>query len=95
MQPRDYTADALITQEPSLALTVFSADCGILLLYDPVHQAAGALHAGWRGCAGGIVEKTVRAMESHFGTNPAELLAAVGPCIGRAALKPMGTFPPP
>ena len=93
MQPRDYTADALITQEPSLALTVFSADCGILLLYDPVHQAAGALHAGWRGCAGGIVEKTVRAMESHFGTNPAELLAAVGPCIGPCCFETDGDVP--
>ena len=54
--PRDYTADALITNEPNLPLVVFSADCGILLLYDPIQKAIGAIHAGWRGCAGGIVE---------------------------------------
>ena len=79
---RDYTADALITNEPGLALVVFSADCGILLLHDPVHHAIGAIHAGWRGCAAGIVEKTVQAMTQAFGTQPKDLLAAVGPCIG-------------
>ena len=79
---RDYTADALITNEPDLPLVVFSADCGIILLYDPVHRAAGAIHAGWRGCAAGIVEKTVRAMQEAFSTDPAQLLAAIGPCIG-------------
>lgn len=46
---RDYTADALITRETDLPLVVFSADCGIMLLYDPVHHAAGAVHAGWAG----------------------------------------------
>lgn len=78
---RDYTADALITNIPDLPLVVFSADCGILLLHDPVHGAAGAIHAGWRGCAGGIVEKTVQAMGAAFGSRPGDLLAAVGPCI--------------
>ena len=80
--PRDYEADALITQEPDLPLAVFSADCGIILLHDAVHHAAGAIHAGWRGCAAGILEKTVLAMHSHFGTEPGDLAAAIGPCIG-------------
>jgi len=79
---RDYTADALITNEPELPLFVFSADCGIILLYDPDHNAAGAIHAGWRGCAAGIVEKAIRAMQDAFSSDPARLLAAVGPCIG-------------
>lgn len=78
---RDYTADALITDEPDLPLTVFSADCGIILLFDPVHRAIGAVHAGWRGCAGGILEKTVRAMTEAFGSRPADILAALGPCM--------------
>ena len=83
LRPRDYTdVDALITNVPGLPLTVFSADCGILLLHDPVHHAIGAIHAGWRGCAAGIVEKTVQAMTQAFGTQPKDLLAAVGPCIG-------------
>ncbi|MBE6996073.1 MAG: peptidoglycan editing factor PgeF [Ruminococcaceae bacterium] len=85
--PRDYTADALITNEPNLPLVVFSADCGILLLYDPVQRAIGAVHAGWRGCAAGIVEKTVREMECAFSSRPEDLLAAIGPCIGQCCFE--------
>ena len=84
---RDYTADALITNEKKLPLVVFSADCGIILLYDPVHQAAGAVHAGWRGCAAGILEKTVQAMTAAFGSRPADLTAAIGPCIGQCCFE--------
>ena len=46
LSPRDYAADALITRDANLPLVVFSADCGILLLYDPIHRAVGAIHAG-------------------------------------------------
>ena len=87
LRQRDYAADALITNEPELPLTVFSADCGIILLYDPVRRAIGAVHAGWRGCAGGILEKTVRAMTQSYGTDPADLLAALGPCIGKCCFE--------
>ena len=90
---RDYTADALITDEKDLPLAVFSADCGIILLYDPVHPAIGAIHAGWRGRAGGIVEKTVREMERAYGSRPADLRAAVGPCIGRCCFETDGDVP--
>ena len=79
---RGYTADALITNEPNLPLAVFSADCGILLLHDPVTGAVGGVHAGWRGCAGGIVEKAVTAMGAEYGAKPENILAAIGPCIG-------------
>ena len=85
---RDYQEiDALITDERGLALTVFSADCGIIRLYDPSHHAVGALHAGWRGCANGMPEKTVAAMQSAFGTDPAQLFAAIGPCIGQCCFE--------
>ena len=84
---RDYTADALITNEKNLPLFVFSADCGILLLHDPVTGAVGGVHAGWRGCAGGILEKTVQAMTQSYGTDPADLLAALGPCIGKCCFE--------
>ena len=90
---RDYTADALITNVKNLPLTVFSADCGIILLYDAAHEAIGAVHAGWRGCAAGIVEKTVQAMTETYDSNPAELLAAVGPCIGQCCFETDGDVP--
>ena len=93
LSPRDYRADALITDCPGLPLVVFSADCGILLLHDPVRGAVGALHAGWRGCAGGIVEKTVEAMGSAFGSHPEDIRAAIGPCIGKCCFETDGDVP--
>ena len=72
----------LITNEPGVALTVFSADCTPILLYDPVKKAVGAVHAGWRGTAKGIAARCVEAMGREFGTEPADLRAAIGPCIG-------------
>lgn len=86
-RPRDYTADALVTAEAGLSLVVFSADCGMILLYDPVQKCVGAIHSGWRSCAGGIVEKTVRAMETHFGSRPQNIVAAIGPCIGQCCFE--------
>ena len=90
---RDYTADALITNQPDLPLVVFSADCGIILLYDPVQRAVGAVHAGWRGCAAGILEKTVAAMTAEYGTKPENMLAAIGPCIGQCCFETDGDVP--
>ena len=90
---RDYTADALVTNEPGLALFVFSADCGTVLLHDPDSGAVGALHAGWRGCAGGIAEKTVRELERLYGARPDRLRAALGPCIGPCCFETDGDVP--
>ena len=59
---RDYSADALVTNEPGLSLMVFSADCGIFLLHDPVTGSIGAVHAGWRGTALDLPAKTVAEM---------------------------------
>ena len=80
---RDYTSvDAMVTDTPGIPLVVFSADCGIILLHDPVHGAVGAAHAGWRGAACGIAYKTVRRMQELFGTDPGDLRAAIGAAIG-------------
>ena len=85
---RDYTsADALICHVPDIALTVFSADCGIILLYDPVRKAIGAVHAGWRGVAMGLVRKTALEMQRHFGTDPHDLHCAIGPAIGQCCFE--------
>ena len=84
---RDYTADGLVTGEPELPLTVFSADCGVILLYDPVRRAIGAVHAGWRGTAAGIAAKAVAAMTDAFGCRPEDIRAAIGPCIGKCCFE--------
>ena len=74
--------DALITNEPGVALVVFTADCTPILLHDPVTGAVGAAHAGWRGTALGIAAKTVEAMVREFGCDPKNIRAAIGPNIG-------------
>ena len=75
--------DALVTNTPGIALTVFTADCTPLLLHDPVTGAVGAAHAGWRGTASAIGAKTVEAMCREFGCKPENIRAAIGPNIGQ------------
>ena len=74
--------DALITCQPNVGLVIFTADCTPVLLHDPVTGAVGAAHAGWRGTALGIAEKTVSAMVQAFGCKPENIRAAIGPNIG-------------
>ena len=80
--PADYTADALVTNESGLNLMVFSADCIILLLHDPVTRSIGAVHAGWRGTALDLPAKAVREMGRLFGAEPASIRVAIGAGIG-------------
>ena len=80
--PVDYTADALVTGEPGLSLMVFSADCIILLLHDPVTRSVGAVHAGWRGTALDLPAKTVGEMGRLFGARPEDIRVAIGAGIG-------------
>lgn len=79
--------DALITNCPNVALTVFSADCTPILFYDPVAQAIGAAHAGWRGTAAGIAAKTVRSMVTAYGSQPENIRVAIGPCISQCCFE--------
>ncbi len=74
--------DALITAQPGLLLTIRTADCIPILIADPVRRAVAAIHAGWRGTVAGIAGKTVQKMTSFFKSDPADLIAAIGPGIG-------------
>ena len=78
----DYVADGIYTNEPGVALVCFSADCTPILLYDPVKKAVAAVHSGWRGTAMGIVRRAVETLSREFGSEPADIRAAIGPCIG-------------
>ncbi len=85
---RDYPeCDALITNDPGTALMIFTADCTPILFYDPVTGAVGAAHAGWRGTAAGIAEKTVKAMEAAFGCKGENLRCAIGPNIAQCCFQ--------
>lgn len=83
----DYEADGLITDVPGTALLVYSADCGTILLEDPVTGAVGACHAGWRGTALGIAGKTAEEMCRAFGCDVKNIRAALGPCIDRCCFE--------
>lgn len=74
--------DALITDDPGVVLAITLADCVPVFLYDPTVPAVGLAHAGWQGTLGHIASKTARAMQAAFGSDPADLLAAIGPSIG-------------
>ncbi len=74
-------ADAVVTAEPGLICGALSADCAPVLLVDPEARVAAAVHAGWRGALGGVVEATLAAMD-ELGARRRQVLAAVGPCIG-------------
>lgn len=74
--------DALITDLPSIAIGVRTADCIPVLLYDPMNRVAGAVHSGWKGTVERITEKTVAEMVLRYRSNPADIRAAVGPGIG-------------
>jgi len=75
------TGDALVTNVPNISLGVSTADCVPLLLYDPSHHIAGAVHIGWRGAVSGIIRNTIKILERTFGVSPQDLLIAIGPAI--------------
>ncbi len=76
-----YKSDGLITDEPGIALVIFSEDCLPILLFDPVRRVAAAVHAGWRGTALGIAARGAERMIRQFGCRPEDILAAIGPGI--------------
>jgi YfiH family protein len=81
-EERDYTdIDGLITDERGLALACFYADCVPLFFVDPVRKAIGLSHSGWRGTVGRIGRETIQKMQEEYGSNPADIIAAIGPSI--------------
>ena len=79
---RDYTdVDGLVTNVPGICLVTSYADCVPLFFVDPVKKVIGLSHSGWRGTVGEIGRKTVELMHERFGSDPADILAAVGPSV--------------
>jgi len=76
-------ADAAFTKEAELVCVAMTADCVPILVCDTKGSQVAAIHAGWKGIAGGIIEQTIQKM----GVDPSELLAWMGPAIGKNAFK--------
>ena len=75
-------ADGMVTNCSGIALGVLTADCIPILLADPKAKIIGAVHAGWRGALGGVINSTVELMVKH-GATLSDICAAIGPCIGQ------------
>lgn len=75
--------DAAVTGLPRIFLIIKTADCLPVLLVDEKKRVIAAVHCGWKGTALRVLEKVVRGMKTQYGCEPAALLAAFGPCIGR------------
>lgn len=79
---RDYDdVDGLITNVPGLTLGTFYADCVPLFFVDPVHRAIGLAHSGWKGTVHRMGAVMLQKMKEAFGTDPADVQAAIGPSI--------------
>ena len=76
-----FVADGIVTDTPEIAIAIQTADCLPIILVDPKRRAVGVFHAGWRGTVKRIVEKGVGEMRKEFGSNPRNLLAAIGPGV--------------
>jgi len=73
--------DGVVTATAGLVCGALAADCAPVLLADPKARVVAAVHAGWRGALGGVIESAVDAMVER-GAARAQITAAVGPCIG-------------
>lgn len=75
-------ADAIVTDQPGLTLFMRFADCVPILLHDPCQGVVGVVHAGWQGTVKKILRETVKTMQAAYNSNPADILAVIGPSIG-------------
>lgn len=79
--------DALVTNEQNLALALNFADCVPIIFFDPVKKVTAIAHAGWRGTVAKIAPKTVAKMVDEFGSKPADIIALIGPAIGKCCFE--------
>jgi polyphenol oxidase len=73
--------DGFITNQRGIALGIHVADCCAVYMVDPITQAIGLVHSGKKGTELGIAAKAIRQMKETFGSNPADLVVQLSPCI--------------
>lgn len=76
-----YGYDAMITNLKDICICILTADCASILLYDTETPAIGIAHAGWKGTVKKIAARTIDSMTRNYGSNPENIVAAIGPCI--------------
>jgi YfiH family protein len=80
-EPSAY-ADIIFTNNPQVSLFMRFGDCVPILFHDPKKKIIGIAHAGWMGTLRGVVSSAVQGMQSHYGSNPKNIIAGIGPSIG-------------
>jgi YfiH family protein len=75
-------ADAILTNKKNVSLYMRFADCVPILLHDPVRKVIGLVHSGWQGTVKKVAQAAVIKMQTHYGSAPENILAAIGPSIG-------------
>jgi YfiH family protein len=75
-------ADIILTDKPELTLYMRFADCVPILVHDPRKGVVGVAHAGWMGTLRDVAASTINAMKKQYGSNPADIMAGIGPSIG-------------
>ena len=76
-----FGVDGLMTNEPGLMLGIHTADCAPVDLVDPVKRAIALLHSGRKSTEASITPRTIGLMAEAYGTQPADLIVQIGPCI--------------
>ena len=71
-----------MTRVPEQGLMIKQADCQSIVLYDPAHKAVANIHCGWRGNVNNVIREAVKRMKAAYKTDPAGLLAGIGPSLG-------------
>lgn len=77
-----FEVDAQVTNVKNLPLIVFGADCVPMIFYDPVHEAIGTAHGGWRGTVMRIAGNVIKTMKEEYGSDPGDIHVGIGPSIG-------------
>ena len=80
------TADAIVSEVKNVGIGILSADCAPVLFYDPKKKIIGCAHSGWKGALSGIIKNTVEKFY-ELNSNNNDLIAVVGPCIGKKNYK--------
>ncbi len=75
-------ADGMITNLKQIPLLTRAADCAPVVVYDPVSNAVGVFHSGWRGTVKQVVPKGIVKMMDAYGSQPRDLVVAIGPYAG-------------
>jgi polyphenol oxidase len=75
-------ADIILTDQPHVTLFMRFADCVPIMLHDPRNGVIGVAHAGWMGTLRDVASTTIDAMKRQYGSNPADIVACIGPSIG-------------